>query len=95
MAIEDDDSTESVELDEDFLNELSERLEDTINTLCEENSEMDPRLELLVTFGLFAAQVAVDTGYEKKEFINLMKDMFSDIKKGMEEMVEVDKSTLN
>ncbi len=74
----DDIETTTAELDEDLLDEFSDRIEEAINKVCAENSELDPRLELLVTLSLFAAQVGIDTGYDKEEFLSLMEDMYKD-----------------
>ena len=90
---------ETTELDEALLDELAEKLETTVNKICNNHAEKDPRFELLVTFGLFAAKVGVDSGYAKEEFIVLMAEMFSDIEQQEEEndneVNEMDKSKFN
>lgn len=72
-------------LNEKLLDEFSDELETTINKVCEENSDLDPRLELLVTLGLFAAQVGIDSGYNKEEFLALMGEMFDDFEPAEDE----------
>lgn len=65
-------------LNEKLLDEFSDNLETTINKVCENNSGVDPRLELLVTLCNFSAQVGVDSGYSKEEFLALMGEIFDD-----------------
>lgn len=69
---------ETATLDEKLLDKFAEELETTINRVCDDNPNTDPRLELLVTLGLFSAQVSIDAGYTKKEFLTLMSDMYDD-----------------
>lgn len=71
-------SKDSTDLNEDLLNEFSNRLETTINEICEKHSELDPRLELLVTLGMFCSQVGLDSGYNKQEFLALIAGLFED-----------------
>lgn len=80
-------------LDEVLLDKFAEELETTINKVCEDNPNADPRLELLVTLGLFSAQVSIDAGYNKKEFLSLMADMYDDSGSGSD--IPVKKSDLN
>jgi hypothetical protein len=69
---------EHVELDEELVDQFSSELETTINTVCENNPDVDPRLELLVSLGMFAAQVGIDSGFTCDEFLNLLKDLYHD-----------------
>jgi hypothetical protein len=83
----------SITLNEKLLEEFANKLETSINKVCDDNTEFDPRLELLVTLGYFAAQVSVDTGYSKDEFIALVADMYDDF--NPEKDSQVNKSILN
>lgn len=74
-----------IELNGELLDQFTNELEIAINKVCEDNSTIDPRLELLVTLGLLASQVSQDSGYPKEEFINLMSDLFDDIENSDEE----------
>ncbi len=91
----------SAELDEDMMAEFADKLETTINMVCEKYAGRDPRLELMVTLGLFAAQVSTDAGYDRDEFTDLMADMYDDYTSGesdvisMEFEMETDPSKLN
>lgn len=88
---------QTTKLDEELLDEFTEELETAINQVCERNHAVDPRLELLVTLGLFGAQVAIDSGFDKEEFLRLMEEMYDDFE-GESEVVEVvvmDKSKVN
>lgn len=76
---------EEVELNSDLLDQFTGELEKAINKVCADNPEIDPRLELLVTLGLLASQVAQDSSYSKKETIDLMSDLFDDVTKAVEE----------
>lgn len=69
---------QTTKLNEDLLDQFSEKLEETINVVCEKNQETDPRLELLVTLGLFASQVSIDCGFTKDDFFDLMEDLYKD-----------------
>ena len=88
-------------LNEKLMEEFSTNLETTINEVCESNSNTDPRLELLVTLGLFSAQVGVDAGYDKEEFLALMEEMFDDLSSEEEQQekkskqIKIDISKLN
>lgn len=95
-----DQDTGTTQLNEKLLDQFTNRLEFTINQVCEDNPGMDPRLELAVTLGLFAAQVSIDSGFNKQEFLNLMSDMFDDTvsnegEKTHEEPEPIDKSQFN
>jgi hypothetical protein len=68
-----------VELNQDLVEEFNDALEQTINDVCEAHEGTDPRLELLVTLGSFTAQVAKDTGYNHRDFIKFMNDMFNEV----------------
>lgn len=65
-------------LNEELLDMFSRKLESTINSVCEKYPNLDPRAELLVTLSLFSAQVSIDSGYNKKEFLALMGEMYDD-----------------
>lgn len=69
---------QTTKLNEDLLDQFTNELEVTINKVCERNPDQDPRLELAVTLGLFAAQVSIDSGFNKEEFLTLMADMYDD-----------------
>lgn len=71
-------SKDSTALNEDLLNEFSNKLETTINEICEKHSDLDPRLELLVILGMFCSQVGLDSGYNRQEFLALIASMFDD-----------------
>lgn len=98
-TVEDEVTEESAELDEEIMAEFSDKLETTINIVCEKFAGQDPRLELMVTLGLFAAQVGADAGYDRNEFIALMGDMYDDHESGetlsLEFEMETDPSKLN
>lgn len=64
-------------LNEKLLDEFSTKLEKAINDVCQTHA-LDPRAELLVTLGLFSAQVGIDSGYNKREFLALMGEMYDD-----------------
>lgn len=66
----------TITLDEELLNEFSSKIEETINSICEKYPDLDPRLELLVSLGMFFTQVGIDSGYDRKEFITLITEMF-------------------
>lgn len=70
---------DEVELDSDLLDKFTNELESGINKVCAAHPDTDPRLELLVTLGLFAAQVAQDLSHGKEEFLSVMADMFDDV----------------
>lgn len=90
---------ETTQLNEELLDEFSDELESTINKVCEDNPDVDPRLELLVTLGLFSSQVAIDSGYNKEDFLLLIGELFDDTSAEQEESDEVeevvDKSKFN
>ncbi len=71
-------SKDSTALNEDLLNEFSNKLETAINEICEKHSDLDPRLELLVILGMFCSQVGLDSGYNRQEFLALIASMFDD-----------------
>lgn len=71
MSIED-----FVTLNEKILEEFSNKIETSINQICENNPNIDPRLELLIALGMFSVQVGVDSGYDKKEFMDLIEEIF-------------------
>lgn len=77
MTKQDNDDTTAT-LNEKLLDEFSSNLEVAINKVCENNPGADPRLELLVTLCNFSAQVGVDSGYNKKEFLALIGEIFDD-----------------
>lgn len=87
----------STTLNEKLLDEFSDNLETTINKVCENNSDSDPRLELLVTLGLFSAQVSIDAGYNKEEFLSLMAEVFDDFEpeETTPKLKKIDTSKLN
>lgn len=66
----------SITLDERLLNEFSSKIEKAINSICEKYPDLDPRLELLVSLGMFFSQVGIDSGYDRKEFLTLIAEMF-------------------
>ncbi len=68
-----------VELNSELLDQFTEELETAINNVCKANATIDPRLELLVTLGLLAAQVSQDSKYPKEDFLSLMSDLFDDM----------------
>jgi len=74
----DDVGSKEVEVDDELVEEFSSNIEKTINKVIENNKEIDPRLELLITLSSFCSQVAIDSGFDKKEFIQFMEDMFED-----------------
>lgn len=74
-----EDERTEVELNSELLDQFTDSLETAINKVCEDNSNTDPRLELLVTLGCLAAQVALDSNHPKDEFLALMSDLFDDI----------------
>lgn len=82
---------ENVTLDDELMEEFSEELETAVNRVFERHTSEDPRLELLVTLASFASQVGTDLGFDKKEFMELIQDVFSDF----EEPEEVDQKTVN
>lgn len=71
-------SKDSTTLNEDLLNEFSNKLETAINEICEKHSDLDPRLELLVILGMFCSQVGLDSGYNRQEFLALIASIFDD-----------------
>ena len=77
---------EESELNEDLLKELADELENGINKVCGNNLEEDPRLELLIILGSFAAQVGLDSGYDKENFITLMTEMYDDFLEDLDPM---------
>lgn len=79
---EKDSASDEVTLDEKLLNEFATKLEKTINKICEKHPNQDPRLELLVTLGLFAAQISAEVGYSREEYLDLMEDMYEDFDEG-------------
>lgn len=87
----------STTLNEKLLDEFSNSLETTINKVCENNSGSDPRLELLVTLGGFSAQVSIESGYNKEEFLSLMAEVFDDFNQDEEtpKLKKIDASKLN
>lgn len=86
--------TDSSELNETLMDEFSESLERTINEVADQHPDVDPRLELLVTLGLFCSQVAIETGYTKREFLQLVGDLYDDFD-GEIVSTEVDPQNLN
>lgn len=73
-----EDLTKEVEVDDELVEEFSSKIEKTINKVIDNNKEADPRLELLITLSSFCSQVAIDSGFDKKEFLRFMEDMFED-----------------
>lgn len=71
-------SNEAITLNEKLLNEFSTKLKTAINTVCNGNSDIDPRLELLITLGTFSAQVSIDCEYSKEDFLTLMSEIFDE-----------------
>lgn len=69
----------SNQLDEDLLNKFSTEIEIAINKVCQDNKSTDPRMELLVTLGLLAAQISCESNFEKSEFLSVMNDMYDDL----------------
>lgn len=90
--------TNTTTLNEKLLDEFSDKLETAINKVCQNNAETDPRLELLVTLGTFSAQVGIDSGYSKEEFLALMGEMFDDFEQdepAPKKSTKIDISKLN
>lgn len=75
---------DEVELDSDLLDKFTNELEAGINKVCAANPDADPRLELLVTLGLFAAQVAQDLSHGKEDFLSVMSDMYDDVENAVQ-----------
>lgn len=64
--------------DDELLDDFSSKLEECINKVCDNNPGKDPRRELLVSLGIYSAQVAFDSGLSKEQFLKFMSDMFDD-----------------
>jgi len=79
MSNDDDSEVTEIELNSELMDQFTEEIEKAINKTCEKNPDIDPRLELLVTLGLIGSQVSQDSGYTKKDFLDLMSDLFDDI----------------
>lgn len=84
MANSNYDDAEVTELDNDLLEEFSKELEKLVNKLCQEK-DSDPRLELLVSLGLVASQLAIDVGFDQEEFSQLINDLYHDCSEPEEE----------
>ncbi len=92
-----DSETNITTLNEKLLDEFSGSLENAINTVCENNPCTDPRLELLVTLCNFSAQVGIDSGYSKEEFLALAREIFDDFEpeKKKQSKSKIDISKMN
>ncbi len=90
-----DEDEASVELNQELVEEFNDALEQAINNVCEAHEGVDPRLELLVTLGSFTAQVAKDTGYDHRDFIKFMNDMFNDVEPEDASEEEADENKYN
>lgn len=89
---------ETEELNEKLMDRFSEELEGAINKVCEEFSGTDPRMELLISLGLFTSQVAYEVGFSKGDLLEMIGDFFQDFDENDEEVKEevpLDKSKLN
>ena len=97
--LEDDTSvSEDVEVDDELIEEFSSKLEKSINKILEKHTEKDPRLELLITLGSFCTQVAIDSGFDRKDFAKFMEDMFDDYlveEENEQKSKEIDKTKFN
>jgi hypothetical protein len=80
---------EIIHLDSDILDTFSKTLENTINTFLDNYEGVDPRMELAVAMGLFAAQISIDRGLDEEEFLELMRSLYKD--QGLEEDDELEK----
>lgn len=89
---------EETELNQQLIDDLSDEMEVAINKVCTAHADEDPRLELLITLGNLATQVAVQSGFAKEEFIELLGNMFDEFEameddEGIE--ITLDKSKIN
>ena len=96
-----DDSSEIViefelgedELDSDIIDMLSERLESLVKEVFDDH-EKDGRLELIHILMSVSAQVALDTGMNEEDFMELSDYIFGESKEFVEEE-EIDITKLN
>ncbi len=81
------------ELDGDIIDMLSERLERLVKEVFDDQ-EKDGRLELIHILMSVSAQVALDTGMNKEDFMELSDYIFGESKEFVEEE-EIDITKLN
>lgn len=93
MVTEENDD-KGVKLNSKLADKFAEAIENTINKVCEDCEE-DPRLELLVTLTMFAAQLSVEIGWEEDSFLSLASDMYNWQDEGEEKEAEVETDPRN
>lgn len=77
MAKNDDEMVE-IPIDDELVAEFVDDLEVSINKVCKKTDKQDPRLELIVSLGVIACQVAMDCGFECPDFLELMEGLYRD-----------------
>lgn len=81
----DDDEFEDHDLDEELMQQFTDKLEGAINQVLQNNTDKDSRLELLTTLLSFASQVALDIGIEASAFTELSDQFYLDASEQVEE----------
>lgn len=95
MASKNDEMVE-IPIDDELVTEFVESLEGSINKICKKTDKQDPRLELLVSLGVVACQVAMDCGFECSDFLELMEGLYKDYEEPEEvQEQEVDRKNIN
>jgi hypothetical protein len=98
VEVEEEEVEVETELSQELIDDLSNEIEVAINKVCTAHADTDPRLELLITLGNLATQVAFQSGFAKEEFIELLGNMFDEFAamendEGIE--ITLDKSKIN
>jgi Zn-finger domain-containing protein len=73
-----------IELSERYLDEYSEKIENTINEIIKLNNFDDSRLELLTVLISFSVKLSLDLNIYEEDFLGLIKDTLDMAKEDIE-----------